>query len=245
MYLTSEDLLSGLGWLAVWLGVAGVVVAISIWRARRHGSRTLALDVTRNASLAYIGLAGLGVVASAMEILGGEGVALEGEAWAFVQANVDGLASSACLDSYDGVGMLCGDSYVGPVPVGVQLLTFTGTLLGILASATIAWAVYNATRRAGQRQPFHPSVSRTFGVVAIVSMVATVVGGLVHQIGMTLAVRALDWDAGTPPMSFGFNIEPWPFAVAVGLFAMAAIFKYGAQLQTERELLKRETEGLI
>lgn len=239
MYLSSDDLLSGLAWLAVWFGVAGAVVALSIWRARRHGSTTLALDVTRNASLVYIGLMGLGAALSGVEILGGEGVALSDDAWAYVRENVGALDSSACPDSYGGAAaMLCGDAYAGPVPFGIQLLIFTGTLLGLIASASIAWAIYNATRRAGQRQPFHPSVSRTFGIVAIVSMLAVVIGDLLLQIGMTLAVRSLDWNEAAPPLNFGLNVEPWPFAVAVGLFALSAIFRYGAQLQ-------REMEGLV
>lgn len=239
MYLSSDDLLSGLVWLAVSFGVAGAVVALSIWRARRHGGTTLALDVTRNASLVYIGLMGLGAALSGVEILGGEGVALSDDAWAYVRENVGALDSSACPDSYGGAAaMLCGDAYAGPVPFGIQLLIFTGTLLGLIASASIAWAIYNATRRAGQRQPFHPSVSRTFGIVAIVSMLAVVIGDLLHQIGMTLAVRSLDWNEAAPPLNFGLNVEPWPFAVAVGLFALSAIFRYGAQLQ-------REMEGLV
>lgn len=244
MYLTSEDLLTGLGWLAVWLGAAGAVVALSIWRARRHGSTTLALDGTRNASLLYVALMVIGVGITGFEIMGGVGVALSDDAYAFVRENEHALASSACPDTYDGVGTLCG-SYVGPVPFGIRLLIFCGSALSIAASGAIAWAIYNATRRAGQRNPFHRSVSRTFGAVALASMAAVVIGDLLHQIGMTLAVRSLDWVETAPQLSFGLNIEPWPFTVAVGLFALSAIFRYGAQLQAEREALKRETEGLV
>ncbi|PKI89759.1 hypothetical protein CW368_12575 [Actinomycetales bacterium SN12] len=246
MHLSSDDLLPALGWIAAWLGVAGIVVAISIWRARRQGSTTLALDVTRNASLVYIGLMVIGAGLSGLDIMGGEGVALDDDAWAYVRENQSALHSSACPETYGGeVGMLCGDSYVGPVPFGIQLLIFAGTLLALAASGAIAWAIHNATRRAGQRQPFHPSVSRTFGVVAIVSMSAVVIGDLLHQIGMTLAVRSLDWNSAAPPLNFGLDVELWPFAVAVGLFALSAIFRFGAQLQNEREQLRRETEGLI
>ncbi|MUG03690.1 hypothetical protein ECC01_22225, partial [Bacillus tequilensis] len=177
MGLTADDLASGLSTLLLWAVVAALVVAISIARARKHGSTTLALDVTRNGSLVYIGLMAIGIALNGVQILGGEGLALSDDAWAHVRENEGELASSACPESYGGgEGMLCGDSYVGPVPLGIRLLIYGGTVLGILASAAIAWAIYNATRRAGQRDPFHRSVSRTFGVVALVVMGAAVVG---------------------------------------------------------------------
>lgn len=245
MYLTSDDLVTGLGWLALWLAVAGIVVALSIWRARRHGSTTLALDVTRNASWLYVCLMAVGVVMSGVQILAGPGVILSDSAYMDVQSQEEFLASSACLDSFHGAElMLCG-SQVGPIPFGIRMLIYIGTVLSLLASAAVAWAIYNATRRAGERDPFHPSVSRTFGVMGLVAMTAAVLGDLVQQIGMTLAARSLDWAPEAPSISFGLQIQLWPFAVAVGMFALSAIFRYGAQLQREREQLRRETEGLV
>ncbi|PYD00141.1 hypothetical protein B4U78_012600 [Microbacterium esteraromaticum] len=244
MYLSSEDLTSGLGWLGMWLGIAGIVVAVSIWRARRHGSTTLALDVTRNASWVYLFLVAVGVVLSGVQILSGPGVVLSDATYLAAQEQEDALASSACVDSLDSGGLLCG-SLVGPIPFGIRLLIYIGTVLSLLASAAVAWAIYNATRRAGEREPFHRSVSRTFGAMAIVMMLTAVVGDLLQQIGMTLAVRSLDWSSGASPIPFELRIELWPFAVAVGLFALSAIFRYGAQLQNEREHLRRETEGLV
>lgn len=244
MQFTSTDLFSGLRMLGLWLAIAGVVVAISIWRARRHGSTTLALDVTRNASLAYLLLLGVGVVMNAVKYLGFGSVTLSDDVRQWVTQIRDSLLGPACAE--DGTEplitpgstpiLLC-DGTVENTPIGPRLVILAGTLLGLIASAAITWAIYTATRRAGMREPFHPSVSRTFAMASIVVMASASVGALADSIGMTLAARSLRWEEGVE-IPFQLSIPLWPFAVAVGLFALSAIFRYGAQLQ-------RETEGLV
>ncbi|WP_417555020.1 hypothetical protein [Microbacterium sp.] len=254
MQLTSTDLLQGLGWLALWLAITGVILAFSIWRARRRGSTTLALDVTRNASLAYLGVAAFGIVMSGLQRLGSGSLALEGAAGQWVAEQQDALHSPTCdatgtfhveLSPAQGPAPIsyC-QNWLENVPVGPRLTVYLGTLMGILASAAIAWAIYTATRRAGVRDPFHPSVSRTFGFASIAVMVGGAMSTLVTSIGMTLAARSLQWE---PEMTvpFELSIPLWPFAVAVGLFALSAIFRYGRQLQLEKERLQRETDGLV
>jgi len=240
MQLTSEDLPSGLSTLGLWLLIAALIVAISIARARKRGSTTLALDVTRNASYAYVALACASAVLSAFSILGSTGVSLDGETGRWVMTQEESVLSPVCGEHDAGDAetavTVCG-GWLENVPFTPRLVIYIGTALGILASAAIAWAIYTATRRAGLREPFHPSTSRTFGIVAIVVMACATSGELLRQIGMTLAARTLDWEDGMAP-SFALSVPLWPFAVAVGLFALSAIFRYGAVLQ-------RETEGLV
>ncbi|MFD5226318.1 hypothetical protein ACFWHT_11915 [Microbacterium sp. NPDC058342] len=238
MELSTGDLFSGLSILVLVLVIGGLIAAFSIARARRHGSTTLALDVTRNASYGWVMLMGLGAIVSGFMNLGTSAVALDDSIYPWVRDQERSLASSACIDGdvSDGA-MLCGP-VVGPVPFGPRIVLYAGTLLTLLASAAIAWAIHHATRRAGERAPFHRSVWRTFTVVAVVVMVAAVVGGLLQQIGMTLAAQSLNWGSDASPIPFRLQLPLWPFAVAVGLFALSAIFRYGAQLQ-------RETEGLV
>jgi len=244
MQSTSADLFSGLSIVVLYLVIGAAITLISILRARRNGSTTLALDVTRNASFAFVGLTVIGIVMSGLTILGNHWVSLSEPVQDWIAGSRDMLSSPACIDGTWPTGIdpdsagptfLCGGS-VENVPFGPRLVIYLGTVLGILAAGAIAWAIYTATRRAGMREPFHPSVSRTFGGVSIIVMVTAVLGEVVSAIGMTLAARSLDWSGVEVP--FLFSIPWWPFAVAVGMFAMSAIFRYGAQLQ-------RETEGLV
>lgn len=245
MQLTSDDLFSGLSMLALWLLVAGLVVAFSIARARRRGSTTLALDVTRNASFIYLIFVVLGVVASGLNVLGRSSLALDDDVRSWVVERQGSLLTPACDES----GPVEPDPVVGPVPMtfcdgwienaplAPRVVIYLGTLLGLLASSAIAWAIYAATHRASQRDPFHPVVSKWFAVASVVVMVCGALSELVTSVGMTLTARSLKWtdDVQIP---FQLSIPLWPFAVAVGLFALSAIFRYGAVLQ-------RETEGLV
>ncbi len=240
MQLTSDDLFSGLSMLALVLVIAGLVVGFSIARARRHGSTTLALDVTRNASYFFLALCCAGVVLPVFSALDPNSMSLEGDVAQWVTQVQDQVLSPVCPFDDDVANLaetaLCG-TWLSNAPLAPRLVLYLGRVLSVLASGAIAWAIYNATRRAGAREPFHRSVSRTFGVVAIIVMVAGALGELVQQIAMTMAARSLEWsDDLLPP--FSLSIPLWPFAVAVGLFALSAIFRYGAVLQ-------RETEGLV
>jgi len=255
MQLTSDDLLGGLGWIALWLAIVGVIVAFSIWRARRHGSTTLALDVTRNASLAYLALCATGIVMNGVRYLGSGSLTLDDATQRQVTQQQSWIRSPTC--DATGTFQVELDPVVGPAPIsycqgwidnapiGPRLVICLGVLLSILASAAIAWAIYTATRRARLRDPFHPSVSRTFGIASISVMIAGALSAIVTSIGMTLAARSLDWASDAYPIPFELSVPLWPFAVAVGLFALSAIFRYGAQLQLEKEQLQRETEGLV
>lgn len=242
---TSDDLLSGLAILGVYLAIGSLLVIVTIWWARRHGSTTLALDVTRNAALLYLCFLVVGVVLSAVNILGRPTLLLSDTVFASVQEQEGALRSSACMDDfYDVQPMLCGHD-VGPISFGLRLLFFAGTVLTLATSGAVAWAIYNSARRATERDPFHVSVARTFGVMAIVVVITAVLGDLAQRISMTLAVRSLDWGPDAYLIRFELSFPLWPFAVAVGLFALSAIFRYGAQLQREKELLQRETDGLV
>jgi hypothetical protein len=243
---TSDDLLSGLAILGVYVAITGILTVASIWWARRHGdSTTLALDVTRNAALLFLCFLVVGVVLTAFNVLGRPTLLLSDTVFTSVQEQEDALRSSACLDDfYDVQPMLCGHD-VGPIPFGVRLLVFAGSVLTLATSGAIAWAIHNAARRAAEKDPFHASVARTFGAMAIVVMITAVLGDLAQRIGTTLAARSLDWGPDAYPIRFELSFPLWAFALAVGMFALSAIFRYGAQLQQEKEHLQHETDGLV
>lgn len=243
---TSDDLLSGLLPLAAYLAVIGVIVGIAMWWARRRHSSTIALSATRSIAGMFLGLVTFGVFFGGINTFLSSRFALDGELAQWVTTNRSSLLSPGCdrdesfydrLDS--GGSALIGycSGGVEHAPLAPRVVFFVGTLLVLVAAAAIAWSIYTAALLASMREPFHPSVPRTFRLAAIVVLATVVVGNVFTTIGMTLAARSLEWSEGvTPPFVFEFPL--WPFAVAMGLFALSAIFRYGGQLQ-------RETEGLV
>lgn len=241
------DLLSGLIPLALYLAVLGILVGIAVLWARRRRSSTLALSVTRSLAGTFLGLVVFGAVLGGINTFAVSHLALSGHLREWVTSNRASILSPTCnsdgafsvvLDPADGPGPVayC-QGAIENIPLMPRFVLFAGALLVLLAAAAIAWSIYTAALLASMRDPFHPSVPRTFRLASIVVVVGAVVGDLLRTIGMTLAARSLDWgpDLAVP---FFFEFPLWPFAVALGLFALSAIFRYGAQLQ-------RETEGLV
>lgn len=239
---TSDDLLSGLLQLAAWLAVLGAVVCVAIWWARRRRSTTLALTVTRMMAGFMLGLIGIGIVAGGINHLAAAQVWLDDGVRHWVTEHQSSITSSPCevaesLSGSSTAPIAYCDGVILHVPFPPRLVIFTGMLLSLLAGTAIVWSIYTAAFRAGMREPFHPSVPRTFRLAAVVVLATVVVGDVFTTIGMTLAARSLEWSPGVT-VPFVFQPPVWPLAVALGLFALSAIFRYGARPQ-------RETEGLI
>lgn len=248
MTVTSEDLWGGLAILLLWAGVAAVIViALIVLVTRRRTNTSIAVKATRVLSGMFLGLLVLGAIASVLNLIGERLVTPDGLIGEWVRANADLLRSPSC--SADGTypfdpsapaatttPFLCIGT-VENVPFGPRLAIFIGTLLSLTAGAAIAWAIQVAAYRAEVGEFFHRSVARTFNASAVVALAAAVLGQCASGIGMTLAARSLEWSADAQP-PFYFEIPLWPFAVALGMFALAAIFRHGARLQ-------QETEGLV
>lgn len=242
MRLGTGDLPSTLIILGIFLTIVALAITLSITRARRCGGTNLALDVTRNASYGWMARMAILVALATFFIMFQTSVTLTDPVLSYVEDLESELLTPRC----PGGGpqeVSCGP-FVDDVPFGIRLLIFVGTLLLIATSAAIGWAIHTATRRAGEKEPFHPSVAWSFRISAIVVLVGAVVGQLLLDAGMTMAAQTLARPADLPVPYF-LDIPLWPFAVAVGLFALSAIFRYGGQLQREKEHLQRETDGLI
>lgn len=248
----SDELLPGMLQLAAWLAALGLVAGIGIWWARRRGSDTLALTITRSLAGIAIGLSLIGL------IFGGINQFIAPQTWLsdHMRMWVDLHQSSLLSPTCDADGLLPDGSPGGDdalsycrgaithLPFAPRLALFIATLFTFVAAIAIAWSIYTAALLASRREPFHPSVHRTFALAANITLVATIAASTTTTIGTTTAARSLVWMPDvTPP--FMFQLPLWPFAVAVGLFALSAIFRYGARLQNEAEQLRQETDGLI
>lgn len=244
---TSDEFLPGFLQLVAWLAGLGVIVGLAIWWARRRDSNALALTVTRMGAGFILGLIGVGIIGGGINHFTGSQLWLDDGMGQWVRGNQSSIQSPTC----DAEGSWTQELYTGSsaapttycagviehVPFLPRLVIFAGMLLTLLAAAAIVQSIYTAALRAGMRTPFDPTVSRSFRFAAIVLLAGTLIGDVFTTIGMTLAARSLEWEPGVVA-PFVFQPPVWPFAVALGLFALSAIFRYGAVLQ-------RETEGLV
>jgi|GEM_PF-2981522 len=150
-----------------------------------------------------------------------------------------------------------GASFVPLTMTGVsfdaRLLWALGELLGVLLPATIALLVFVALRELAEEKPFTPLLARLTLIAGFVALVAGIAAPILRGIGGSMAsYQALyisaaeytgypdDWSPfdQLPQPTVNVPLEPWPIGVAVALFALAAILRFGQQLQ-------RETEGLV
>ncbi|BDZ40471.1 hypothetical protein [Microbacterium suwonense] len=242
---TSDELWPGLLQSFAWLAGLGVVVGLGIWWARRRGSDTLALSVTRSLAGIVIGLSLVGLIFGGINQFVAQPTWLNDNMRTWVDDHLGSLQSPACdvdgsfvegSPAAEGALSYCKGA-INYLPHTPRLALFLAAVFTFLATIAVAWSIYTAALLASQREPFHPSVHRTFTRAALVTLGAGLVADVATTIGMTLAARALEW---TPGVTVPYVFQPpvWPFAVALGLLALAAIFRYGAQLQ-------RETEGLV
>lgn len=241
MTFTAENLGGGLLTLLVGLLIVGAVVVMSVASAHRRRRNTLVLDVVDRLSLGWVLLCGAGVLFAVFQALTMKTISLD-------QPVLD-RAKASTPDNCDFAGAEGGtelDCYGAVVnaPISAHILIFLSTLLLLVCSASIAWAVHVATQRAAFGAPFDASVPRVFVATAIIVMTTAVIGGVLRQVGMTVAAQALPQteDAFIP---FELSVPIWPFAVGVGCVALAAIFRHGGRLQEEKEQLEKETEGLV
>ena len=116
--------------------------------------------------------------------------------------------------------------------------------------------------RVGRGVPFDRIVPRAFNV----SGVTVLVGGFLWQIFNQIAgFRVIEetfhsnsWMVGNtgssgihqgtvgwPSGSTSFDINFWPLAAGLALFAIAVVFRYGAQLARDRATLAKEVDGLV
>jgi hypothetical protein len=143
-----------------------------------------------------------------------------------------------------------------------------GTLLQGTTAVIIAIALATLCTRVAAGEPFTRTVLR--GVTR--SAIAILVGGLLWQLAFELGQQAAfrqtfvssgsSWSEtanGITPFSSAwprdgtiFSLDFWPIGIALALFALAAVFRYGERLQAnalrlsiDNASLKRDTEGLV
>jgi hypothetical protein len=115
-------------------------------------------------------------------------------------------------------------------------------------------------RKVGQGDPFSQLISRTLSITGVIVLA----GGLAWQVSLQVAqhlviseafgVSSGEWKnnvKGVTPVSIywphagTFGLDFWPVGIALALFALAAVFRYGQRLDFERAALLEEVQGLV
>ncbi|WP_288871945.1 hypothetical protein [uncultured Microbacterium sp.] len=244
---SSENLGTSLAQIGVGLAVIAAIVGVVVWRGKRRGSRTLAIDAALTVSAWWVILSAVGALILVLKVFATD--------WAEIASGALWVPWPAALpcDDADGVTaavLRCGggsisDITVANASVGLRVLAGAAQL-ATLAFTTIPAAMVMVicfqTLRGGT---FSHTVTRALTVGAAVVLVLGVASDLLGSIAATAGLREVfPPESRWYPMTFQLTVTPLPFAAALGLAALAAVFRQGMRLQRERERLQQETERL-
>ena len=129
------------------------------------------------------------------------------------------------------------------------------------SSCVLAITIVLLCNRVRRGDPFDRNVPRAFTVSGFTVLIGGILWQVFNQIAglrvieETFHAYGYSYDTahsgiheggpGWPSGSNNFQIDFWPIAVALGLFAIGVVFRYGAQLSRERAALADEVKGLV
>ncbi|MFE6735228.1 hypothetical protein [Microbacterium sp. NPDC057650] len=216
--------------------IGAIVLIVTVW-GRRRGDTMVAVKATLILARLWLIMWSLGAILTVVRAFSADFIELQDPVLMSIdQLPTGGAACEAPSAPPSGPVYLCDNTVYG-ASLGVHMALMAGTLFVAAAALAIGWAIAVAATQAIGGEPFHPTVARTFGVSGLIVLGAGLIGSILQQLAMNLAVQQLPGgsDEGVP---FYLSLEYWPLLVSLGCFAMAAIFRHGARLQ-------RETEGLV
>lgn len=245
----SDDLWSSLSDIGIALVVVAVIVGLVIWRGRRRGSRTIALDAALAISGWWVLLSIVGAVIIVVKALTVDWAEFDGTTFVYLDWPA-GLSCSEYGDSGEAM-LTCGsetftDFTVGKASLGLRLLA-AAAQLSTQALATIpALILVVICFQTLRGRTFSRTVTRALTGGAVAVLLLGVTSDLLGGIAATTALRevfalASQWY----PTRYQLTVTPLPFAGSLALAALAAVFHQGIRLQKEKEDLQRETEGLV
>lgn len=248
MIIYNGDLWGSLGQVAIYLGVMLAVGIVAFWRGRRRGSTTLVLDMALSLSGWWVAVSAIALIVIVIKAVTMNWVELDGSGFAvtlpadlpcteFGQASGPSISCSpAAMARFTVVNASGGIHALAAICQTCSLIVST------LPAALIAIICFQTLRG----RAFHRTVTRALIVGAVVLLVVGIAGDLLSDITSTLAAREV-FPAGSPwyPESFRLSASLLPVGGAIALAALAAVFHQGIRIQKERDLLQKDTEGLV
>ncbi len=225
----------------------GLVFAALVWDARRRRVGSVLLDVTGAVARIWVALVVVGAVFGLISLVVSPTTSITDvpitTAWpsALPCQSSGGTMPSA-------TALYCGtiDSaslQVAGLGADVRSLIFVGGLLAYVTAATPGVLVSVPCRIAAAGRPFARRAPRWLLTSAVVVLIGGTASEVLLSIARYLTSHEVLPDASSgaaisAPVTFQLIIPIWPIGCALGLAALAVIFRYGSRMQ-------RDTEGLV
>ncbi|MCK8478272.1 hypothetical protein [Microbacterium aurugineum] len=233
-----------------------VILGFVVWKGRRSGSRTIALDAALTLSGWWVVMSAVGAVVIIIKAFSVPWAEFDGQ----TQVYLDWPAGLPCSEFGDSATTMltCGseqlsDFTVGQASLGLRLLAMCAQLGSLALTTMPAVIVAIVCFQTLRGRAFSRSVTRGLTGGAIAVLVFGVTADLLSGIAATAGLReAFSADSEWYPSFYQLTVTPLPFVGALGLLALAAVFRQGTRLEQERirlqqekAALQKETEGLV
>jgi hypothetical protein len=244
---TADDVWTPLLQIGVGLAVIAAIIGIVVWRGRRRGSRTLAIDAALTVSGWWVTLSVLSAIFIVVKIFGTDWAEIaSGSIW------VPWPSELPCSDTDEVTAAVlrCGGGSITNITVanaslGLRALAAAAQLATLAFTTMPAAMIMVICFQTLRGRTFSHTVTRALTVGAVAVLVFGVASDLLGAIAAAVGLREVfpsdsEWYPG-----FSLSVTPLPFACALGLIALAAVFRQGLRLQQEKEALQKDTEGLV
>lgn len=252
---SSRELGPSLLFIAAGLVVIALIAVFVVWRGKRRGSRTLVIDAALTVSGWWVTLSALSAIVFVIKIFATD--------WAEIASTplwIPWPSDLACSDEFEVTGAVlqCGGGTI-------ENITVRGASLGLRALAgaaqisSLAFATMPAAMimvicfQTLRGRAFSQTVSRALTIGGIGVLAFGLASDIFGSIAATAGLREVfPPDSEWYPMTFQLSVTPLPLAGALGLIALAAVFRQGLRLeqeklslQQERDSLLKDTQGLV
>lgn len=222
---------------------------------------TPALRITRLIAWIYVAIATVTTLFTVIQDLVGNEVSVSTPvAQFFPKLNptmrLDGLTAKMTGGGYDHATFT-----LAGLHWDARLLLAGGALLQGVTAVVITMTLITLCSRVATGKPFAPAVERAIMRSGYAILFGGIAWQVCYQIGQFLAIDQAFHDTGGhwttdvkgltsnsaawPHAANSFSIDFWTIGIALALFALAAVFRYGSAVERDRAKLKRDTEGLV
>jgi len=241
MVINTSDLAWALSMVGGFLVAVAGIAALIVWIGRRR-SPTLVIDWTLALSAVVTLLALVAIPVAVVRTLTAPELAIE------LPIRLD-TADLPCTESAASRSpeLICAyatsaHATIAGLSVGTRLVIALGLVLAGIMMALPAAAVAVLCFESLRGRPFHRTIVRTFLVSAVIVLVAGIGGDLTTAIGQGMAAGEVlppDAEERHALVSGGYQLTVplWPIGATLALAALAAVFRYGARLQRDTDLL--------